>query len=199
MVTTWSPAPSITTDVFIVDAATVSYASTLRDKYDVSVVSTVDAALEHLRRSAPSVIVSELELDGRSAVEVCRQAKLLPLPSTVLVTTGNVELVPEALDAGCDGVLLKPFQPNLLHARIARLVRARSAALRLRAQRLHAKSEHLRDRSELLVCGTNRHWPATYCPYCAHQGVTGFEFASYRQAWYACVSCKKVWLAKRQE
>ena len=40
---------------------------------------------------------------------------------------------------------------------------------------------------------------ATHCPYCSNQGVTSFEYASVRRAWYACVACKKVWIAKRQD
>jgi DNA-binding response OmpR family regulator len=199
MATIWSPAPNITTDVLILDGTGASYASSLHEKYRVSVVPTVDAALQYLRQTTPCLVVAELEIENGAAVEVCRHAKQLPLPATVLVTTGNVELVPAALDAGCDGVLLKPFQPNLLHARIGRLLRARAAALRLRAQRQYAKSEHLRDRTELVVSGTNRHWPTTACAYCAHSGVTSFEYASHRNAWYACLACKKVWIAKRQE
>jgi DNA-binding NarL/FixJ family response regulator len=207
MATSWSPAPNTTTaaptiatDVLILSGTEISYAASLREKYRVIVVPTAEGALQHLRQTAPSLVVAELDGDHRPAIEVCRQAKQLPVPSTVLVTTANVELVPDALHAGCDGVLLKPFQPNLLHARIGRLLRARSAALRLRAQRQYAKSEHLRDRTELLLMsGTNRHWNTAACPYCANAGVTSFEYASHRRAWFACLTCKKVWMAKRQE
>jgi len=123
----------------------------------------------------------------------------LPVPATVLVTTTDVEKIPDAILAGCDAVLLKPFAPNLLFARVGRLVRSRSTELRYRAVRQRAKSHHLHERSDLLLAGTNQQWPNTHCPYCMHQGVTSFEFTSYRRAWYACLDCKKVWLAKRQE
>jgi transposase-like protein len=96
-------------------------------------------------------------------------------------------------------VLLKPFAPNLLFARIGRLVRARSEMLLTRARQSHLKTAHLSERSEALLAGTNRVWPNTHCPYCSHHGVTSFEFCSHRRAWYACLQCKKVWIAKRQE
>jgi hypothetical protein len=55
------------------------------------------------------------------------------------------------------------------------------------------------DRSEALLAGTNRVWPNTHRPYCNHGGVTRFEFCSHRRAWFACLECKKVWIAKRLE
>jgi len=109
------------------------------------------------------------------------------------------ERVPDALAAGCDGVLLKPFPPNLLHARIGRLLRARGEALKNKSRQSQLKVHHLGERSELLLGGTNRVWPNTHCPYCNHSGVTSFEFCSHRRSWYACLECKKVWIAKRLE
>jgi hypothetical protein len=109
------------------------------------------------------------------------------------------ERVPGALAAGCDAVLLKPFPPNLLHARIGRLLRARGEILKNRAVQSQLKVHHLGERSELLLGGTNRVWPNTHCPYCSHPGITSFEYCSHRRAWYACLECKKVWIAKRLE
>jgi DNA-binding response OmpR family regulator len=142
--------------------------------------------------------------DG-SAIDLCREAKALSNAPAVLVTTEQVERVPDALEAGCDGVLLKPFASNLLFARIGRLLRDRStllhrsSALRDRSAHIAGKIDHLRERSTLLKQGTNRVWPTIHCPHCDHAGVTSFEFASHRRAWYACLQCRKVWIGKRQE
>jgi DNA-binding response OmpR family regulator len=200
-VASFSPVASAITDVLIVDggSSAAGYSFGLRDRFRVNPALSVEAALQHLSEHSPALVITELALDGKSGVEVCRQAKKLPVPSTVLVMTSEVELVPDALIAGCDGVLLKPFAPNLLYARLGRLLRARTAALRLLAQRQYAKSVAFSERSDLLISGTNRHWPATRCPSCSHEGVTSFEFASHRTAWYACLECRNVWMAKRQE
>jgi DNA-binding response OmpR family regulator len=143
--------------------------------------------------------MTELDLSDGCGEEICRKAKTLAPAPTVLVTTPKAERVPEALLAGCDGVLLKPFAPNLLYARIGRLLRARSIELHIRAERQHAKSAHLSDRLELIAARTNQVWPNTHCPHCAHSGVTSFEHLSYRRSWYACLACRKVWIAQRQE
>ena len=200
--TTASIAPSLP-DVLLVDQDLVTrdYAAMLSDQYRITTSVTARAALTHLARMTPTLVATELDLaDGDGAGhDVCRRAKALAIPATVLVLTSNPERVPPALAAGCDGVLLKPFAPNLLHARIGRLLRARALELQLRAQRQVAKSAHLLERSELFAARTNQVWSTTHCPYCQHAGVTSFDYASYRRAWYACMTCQKVWLAKRRE
>jgi DNA-binding response OmpR family regulator len=188
-------------DLLLVDPspAASNLATVLRGSYRVTATGSADVAKQFLHRHPPALIVTELELDGSDGVEICREAKSLPLPPPVLVTTSAAERVPDALAAGCDGVLLKPFAPNLLYARIGRLLRARGEALRNRARHQQLEALHVGERSDLLLSGSNRLWPNTNCPYCNHAGVTSFEFCSHRRAWYACLECKKVWIAKRQE
>lgn len=159
-------------------------APALRSTYRVVVSSSVATARAFLERTGVAVIVTDLDLPDGAAIDLCRAAKALPNAPSVLVTTAQVERVPDALEVRCDGVLLKPFVPNLLVARIGRLMRART--------------QHS-GRPNSMQSGTNRFWPKTGCPYCGTQGVTSFEFASHRRSWYACNRCKKVWLGKRQE
>jgi DNA-binding response OmpR family regulator len=187
-------------DVLIVDgeSATAGYMPMFdANLFRVSATPHVAVAREYMRRAPPLLVVTELVLDDGSGVEVCSAAKAMRAPATVLVTTADPHGVPDALAAGCDGVLLKPFAPNLLITRISRLLRERSNQLRLQAARSLGKSAHLSERIDLLKSGTNRTWPNTQCPYCMHPGVTSFDYASMRRAWYACLACRKVWMAKR--
>lgn len=196
-----SPLPTPRPELLFVDTDQVSarYLPALREQFRVTSVYTADAALQSLMRVSPAMVVTELDLSDGPGEEICRRAKQLRVPPTVLVMTPAAERVPSALVAGCDGVLLKPFAPNLLHARIGRLLRARAVELRLRAQRQYAKAVYLSERSELLAARTNVEWPSTHCPHCAHQGVTSFEYASHRRAWFACLACQKVWISRRQD
>ena len=189
------------TDLLLVDASAdaAGYAAILRGNYRVAMTGSPDVARQFLRRQAPGLVITELDLPDGDGVEICREAKRLVSAPPVLVTTSNTARVPDALAAGCDAILLKPFAPNLLFARIGRLLRTRSEMLRARARHQGLKTAHLTDRSEALLGGTNRVWPNTHCPYCDHGGVTSFEFCSHRRAWYACLQCKKVWIAKRLE
>lgn len=194
------PSPSYVADLLLVDASSeaAAYANILKANYRVSTTASADVARQFLQRNSPSLVVTVMD-EGIDGVAICREAKSLAVAPSVLVTTAHPERVPDALAAGCDAVLLKPFAPNLLFARIGRLLRGRSEMLRVRAHQSHLKTAHLTDRSAELLGGTNRMWPNTHCPYCNHSGVTSFEFCSHRRSWYACLQCKKVWIAKRQE
>ena len=93
-----------------------------------------------------------------------------------------------ALKAGCHAVLLRPFAPNLLAARLGRLSRE-----------IPTTPNALRGLAALQLVGTNRVWPDTQCPTCHAGGAVSFEFSSYRRMWYACLGCDHVWLGPRQE
>lgn len=196
-----SPSPPLMPELLFVDTdtAAATYLPMLREQYRVTVTGTASGALQVLGRTPPALVVLELDLADGPSEEICRRAKALATPATVLVTTPQAERVPSALAAGCDGVLLKPFAPNLLYARLGRLLRARSVELRLRAHHQYAKSAHLKEQAEMLAARTNREWPNTHCPSCQHRGVTSFEHTSHRRSWYACLACNKVWIAHRQE
>src|SRR5882672_11870131 len=181
-----SPAPL--DELLIVDASddAAACATILRSSYRVATTASADIAKQFLRRHPPALVVADLDVPGSGGIEVCREAKTLSATLPVLVTTAQTERVPEALVVGCDAVLLKPFAPNLLFARIGRLLRARSEMLRAKVRHQQLKTAHLTDRSEGLLAGTNRVWPNTHCPYCDNGGATSFEFCSHRRAWYAC-------------
>jgi DNA-binding response OmpR family regulator len=184
------------------DPAANTYVATLQRQYRVTIATTALVALKTLeRRSTPAVLITELDLSDGCGEEVCRRAKQVndDAPASVLVMTSNIERVPAALTAGCDGVLLKPFAPNLLYSRVGRLLRARSIELRMRAAQQRAKSAHLTERTAPLSVSTNKVWPTTHCPYCAHVGIVNFDHAHARREWFACLACQKVWLAKSHE
>jgi DNA-binding response OmpR family regulator len=159
----------------------------------------VSEAIDYIRRRSPALVITELDLQDGSGLDVCRAANTLPMAPTVLVTAERPDRIPDALAAGCDSVLLKPFAPNLLISRVGRLLRDRADQLQLATARALNTSAHSSEQINLLRTGTNRVWPNTHCPHCGHGGVTSFDFVSMRRAWYACLECKQVWIAKRQE
>lgn len=200
---TISPAapPSTRPQVLVVDTeeAVSAYGPYLNPHFQVNAASRVAVANEYFKRVSPALVITEIKLEDGAGIDVCRAAKTLPVPATVLVTTEDPGSVPDALAAGCDGVLLKPFAPNLLVSRVGRLLRNRASQLQIAAARTFGKAAHLSERMHLYTTGTNRVWPNTHCPHCAHPGVTSFDYAAMRKAWFACLQCKRVWMAKRQD
>jgi len=197
-----SPVPTASVhELLIVDEESnaASYVAALRASYRVATTAAADVALQYLNKATPSLVMADLDLLNGDGTAICRTAKSLPTPATVLVTTSQVEGVPELLQVGCDAVLLKPFAPNLLYARIGRLLRGRSEQLRMRARRAEIGAMPFSPRPDPPLASTNRTWPDTHCPACSHDGAVSFEFSSHRRSWYACLACKNVWIAKRQE
>jgi DNA-binding response OmpR family regulator len=197
-----SPSAAPLPELLLVDSepAPNAYVTTLRRQYHVTIADAAGAALKALERSTPAVVITELDLVGGRGEEICRRAKqATDVPPSVLVMTSSVDRVPVALAAGCDGVLLKPFAPNLLYSRIGRLLRSRSMEIRMRAIQQIAKSAHLSERKPQRSVGTNQVWPTTHCPYCSHPGIVNFDHAHHRREWFACLACQRVWIAKSHE
>jgi DNA-binding NarL/FixJ family response regulator len=139
--------------------------------------------LNVLKRDPPTLLLVDWETQEEAA-EVCAAATDR---SVVLGLISDAAQAPAALRAGCHGLLLKPVIPNLLAARLGRLVRERDSFP------VHGHQIAIGER------GTNRIWSHTACPTCRQNGAISFEFSSRRRSWYACLGCDAVWLGTRQE
>jgi DNA-binding response OmpR family regulator len=146
---------------------------------------TLAAGLVRLGSVERGIVVTELELPDGDGAEVCKAARTASGAVLVLVCTNDVTRVPRALLAGCDSVLLKPFAPNLLYARLGRLTR----------------DLDVRDSfpAATWAVGTNQHCPLLACPNCGRSGATAFDATSLRRSWYACLGCEHVWIARQPE
>lgn len=181
--------------ILFVDPGADSYLPVLRSHFEVTPAASEAQAMRALRAFQPALVVTDLTLPDGDGVSICRQSKACSAdPPSVLATTATPERVPEALLAGCDGVLMKPFAPNLLFTRINRLLRLRAKALVERAIWQRARVHHLIERSHSAMTGTNTVWPEDDCPSCGHRGVVSFDAGSRRRTWFACLPCRHVWL-----
>jgi len=189
----------------------VHYKAPLAGEYRVAVTSSPDVAVQFLARTThlPVLVVDGDGHDGGAGV--CETARSVPAPPLVLLTLSKPDAAGRVIDK-CDSILLKPFAPNLLAARVGRMVRLRqkgnelrerSDELRGRSDGLLARVEHERAKvvhiQERRAAGLLVEWPNQHCPYCQHAGVVLFDYAGHRRAWYACGECRKVWLARRLE
>jgi len=138
---------------------------------------TSNEALIHIRRSAPELLVVPLKAGDGEACALCRAAKDGLSPPAILVLAEDVAVVPAAITAGCDSILIRPFAPNLLFTRLARLFP------RTLPQDGPATSR---------FTPTNQRWNSP-CPSCGRRGVVSVDAASLRQWWFACTACSHVW------
>jgi CheY-like chemotaxis protein len=93
---------------------------------DVVAVSDGDQAIARLESLPPDIVLVDVGMPGKSGYEVAAYVKRSPRLShiPVVLLTGAFEPVDEAkaVGAGCDGVLAKPFEPQLVIGRVKELL-----------------------------------------------------------------------------
>jgi CheY-like chemotaxis protein len=92
----------------------------------VVAVSDGDQAIERLEGSPPDIVLADIGMPGKNGYEVAQYIRESPRLShiPVLLLTGAFEPVDQARAeaAGCDGVLAKPFEPQLVIGRVKELL-----------------------------------------------------------------------------
>lgn len=93
-------------------------------RYDVRTAADVDSALDTFRDWSPDLIITDLQMPERNGIELCREVrKTSQLPVIVLSVRGEERTKVEALDAGADDYVTKPFGIDELLARVRAALR----------------------------------------------------------------------------
>jgi len=94
--------------------------------YSVRAASSGSEALEQLTREPPDLVLLDIQMPGMNGYEVCRRIRENPatqfLP-VVMVTSSDTEVRFNAIEAGADDFIVKPFDQQELLARVRSLVR----------------------------------------------------------------------------
>src|SRR5205085_10319069 len=92
----------------------------------VIAVSDGDQAIERLQASPPDIVLADIVMPGKNGYEVAQFVRQTPRLShiPVVLLTGAFEPVDQARanEAGCDGVLAKPFEPQMVIGRVKELL-----------------------------------------------------------------------------
>src|ERR1700688_5203827 len=95
--------------------------------YEVSDARTGDEALDLIRSDKYDLLLLDVNMPGISGVQTCREIRLASdLPIIMVTVRGAERDKVQALDAGADGYLTKPFSVSELMARIRALLRRTS-------------------------------------------------------------------------
>jgi len=87
--------------------------------YDVRVANDGDVALEIMKDWNPSLIITDLAMPNMDGLELCRRVRLYSkVPIIVLSVRGEERTKVQALDAGADDYITKPFGTSELLARV---------------------------------------------------------------------------------
>jgi DNA-binding response OmpR family regulator len=92
--------------------------------FDVRVASEGESALELFQLWTPDLVITDLSMPNMDGLEVCRRLRAVStVPIIVLSVKGDESVKIEALDAGADDYVTKPFSPRELVARVATVLR----------------------------------------------------------------------------
>ena len=113
--------------------------------FAVAAAQTGEEALAQVRDHPPDVILLDLVMPGMNGFEVCRQLKQSErtrhIPVIIITGIQDKQANVDAVEAGADDFLLKPFDRVLLEARIRSSVKAK-----VLHDRLLAYQQELEDR-----------------------------------------------------
>jgi len=92
--------------------------------YEVRVAADGESALDTFNDWHPDLVVTDLAMPNMSGLELCRRLRLASrVPIIVLSVKGEEKTKVEALDAGADDFVTKPFSMEELLARIRATLR----------------------------------------------------------------------------
>lgn len=92
--------------------------------YDVRVAADGESALDTFNDWHPDLVVTDLAMPNLDGLELCRRLRLVSqVPIIVLSVKGEEKTKVEALDAGADDFVTKPFSMEELLARVRATLR----------------------------------------------------------------------------
>ncbi len=87
--------------------------------YDVRTAADAESAIETCHDWPPDLVITDLSMPGMNGIELCRRLRSgSQIPIIVLSVKGEERTKVEALDAGADDYVTKPFGMDELLARI---------------------------------------------------------------------------------
>jgi len=87
--------------------------------YDIRVANDGEMALEIMKDWTPDLLITDLSMPNMDGLELCRQLRLKSqIPIIVLSVRGQERTKVQALDAGADDYITKPFGMEELLARV---------------------------------------------------------------------------------
>ncbi len=96
--------------------------------YGTRTASDGDDALQMMKEWAPDLLITDLRMPNMDGLELCRHVRAnSQIPIIVLSVRGEEKIKVQALDAGADDYVTKPFSTNELLARVRAALRRAAA------------------------------------------------------------------------
>ena len=94
------------------------------NQFSVRAADDGESALEIFEEWQPDLLITDLQMPGMNGLELCRRVRAISaIPIIILSVRNDEKTIVEALDAGADDFVTKPFGTNELLARIRSVLR----------------------------------------------------------------------------
>lgn len=122
--------------------------------YEVKTAADGESGCHAVFDWLPDLVITDLSMPGMSGVDLCRAIRQRSqVPIIVLSVRGEEKSKIEALDAGADDYVTKPFSVNELLARVRANLRRVTAAAETTAAPIHEGDFHIDPGSRLVRIG----------------------------------------------
>ncbi|MDR6805168.1 ligand-binding sensor domain-containing protein/signal transduction histidine kinase/DNA-binding NarL/FixJ family response regulator [Dyadobacter sp. BE34] len=99
-------------------------------KYKMFDAGSGEEGLELVRNHLPDIVISDVMMGGTSGIELCRQMKLdmalSHIPVILLTASTSQDVRLKGIEGGADDYISKPFDKDILVARVASILRNRN-------------------------------------------------------------------------
>jgi signal transduction histidine kinase/ligand-binding sensor domain-containing protein/DNA-binding response OmpR family regulator len=100
-------------------------AGIFKDQFIVHEANNGIEGFKSVKRFVPDIIISDIKMENGDGIDFCKQVKLDPsyghIPVILLTGTHSSELKLEGVEGGADDYITKPFEKELLIARVSNL------------------------------------------------------------------------------
>lgn len=101
----------------------------LLEKYQIYEASNGEEALKKIQKIVPDLIISDIMMPGIDGIELCRRVKsdrtICHIPLILLTAKSSEQQQLEGIEKGADDYITKPFNFQILEAKIANIINLR--------------------------------------------------------------------------
>lgn len=113
------------------DEQILQYLSGLfKNTYQVYLATGGEDGLKLARKQLPDLVITDVQMQGMNGIDLCRHIKddpsLQHIPVILLTASTAAELRLQGVEGGADDYITKPFDKDILVARVASLLKART-------------------------------------------------------------------------
>ncbi|MCU7552741.1 response regulator [Chitinophagaceae bacterium LB-8] len=102
-----------------------------KSKFQIYLAQSGEEGMELAKKNLPDLIITDIQMQGISGIDLCKtikeDASLGHIPVILLTGSTSSEIKLQGVEGGADDYITKPFDKDILLARVASLLKARTS------------------------------------------------------------------------